>query len=164
MKKLFFSLFVAGSVLSINAASVTASYTIPPLASTNLPTLLGGSLTLNSATIQATNVSSLNVYDWYTNVFFQTNQAYIQTTSIVTNYITIYTNYYGATNTWTNKVLLDYTNTVAAVTNALPVIFAWSAASNTTVQFQNLNARFQDGFSCTNTSANTFILTLQYTQ
>ena len=167
MKKFFLTSFVAllGSV-AIQAAPITAVYTLPASCSTNLPTLLGTNVSfiLLSAVVTspANNAAAITVYDWYTNSTQRVTPAYSNSAYFATNYITMYTNYYGYTNWLTNIALVDYTNVTVAATNPLTADYQWSAPTNTSIQFLGLNNRFQFGAFVTNTSSGTVTLTLQY--
>lgn len=134
---------------------------------TNVPTVVGGSFVLLSAqvTSAANNQAYLTIYDAPgTNITWSVG-AYSNITSYVTNYYTMWTNYYGVTNySGTNIALIDITNSVAAVTNVYPVIYTWAAPTNATTTFSSLNTRFLRGAYVTNTGAASLTLSFTYTQ
>lgn len=171
MKKLLVSL-VVGIGLLANAATVTV--TIPATTGTNVPTILnpygtnGAPFTLLSAVLVPASGCAANVYLYDSPLYlWYTNAAYSNITSYVTNYIAMWTNYYGYTNYWTNASLIDVTNSVLGTSNAYPVALVLAAPTNVPTTFVNLNTRFRYGCLITNTvntAQGTPTLTLTYTQ
>ena len=164
MKKLIIvaSLMVA---LSINAA--VTSTTVATTTCSNLVTFLSGGGTISSITFQSppANVGSAKLYDSDTTSLTYTQAAYTTITVYATNLISSWTNYYGVVNNATNIVLMQATNTVAAVTNSpLPLLLTMTGGTNTTVTYSGINANFSRGLAVTNTGAGTITVTVTYTQ
>ena len=172
MKKILFSIGIAFAfVLNVSAVTSTVNLTAAGAAGsvTNVPTLLSNGVNVVAFTLTsaANNTATVWIYDTPasagTNLTF-TVGAYSNITSYVTNYITTWTNYYGVTNSVTNLALVDITNSVAASTNNYPKMYVLTAGTNSTVQFNNLNTRFQYGVTATNAAGGAATLILQYTQ
>jgi len=112
----------------------------------------------------ATN-TSVQLWDTYTNQTLFTNAAYSNILTYVTNYVSVWTNYYGVTNTVTNKAsLVDITNLVAGTTNSFNQVMVLSAPSNTTIKVDQVNYYFQNGIWITNTSSGNAVVTITYQQ
>lgn len=166
MKKLIALLALLVTV-SLNAATLTA--TVPSATSTNIPFLLGtNSQALITGVIVVStnnNVATVNFVDSYWKTFQITNQAYQVINSYATNYITLYTNYYGATNSFTNLALIEVTNTVATNNILLGPVFTTFAGTNSSTTYQNLALKINQGLWLTNTTAASDArVTITYTQ
>ena len=166
MKKLLTFVALIGLVAKLSAATVTIQ--LGAGAFTNIFGLNNGSAKVTQflLTSTATNIASVMVVDTPTNWLSFTNKAYTNIISYPTNYIAVWTNYYGATNYWTNLTLVDITNTVAATTNSYPVRAYLTTATNSTLRVDQANYYFLDGVWVTNTTPNssTAFLTITYTQ
>lgn len=159
---------IGAMVLAASVASAaTTSRTIPAGTFTNLLTQSpSGSLKVTQwvVTATATNNAAFSAVDTYTNNLTYTNPSYVVLSSYQTNYITTYTNYYGATNSFTNVAQVDYYVTNSAVTNAYPIRFTATAITNTTSIFDGVNYYFQNGLWVTNTGTGPLTLTITYQQ
>ena len=165
MKKLLYTIGVALG-LSFNVFATVNIVSVPTTIATNCPTLLGGGANVIQFTITsaANNVATLTVYDAPSNSYYFTNAGYSTLGSYVTNYIQLWTNYYGATNAWTNKSLVDYSNFVASnAFNLYPQMYTLTVPTNSTQTFV-VNSRFNNGILVTNLGAATFTFSYQYTQ
>jgi len=169
MKKLLLSLGLIGalSVSYLNAATV--SVTVPATVMTNFPNITGSvRVTQVIVSAAATNYSTnFQFVNTYTNWTFFTNSAYTNISSYGTNYTWTYTNYYGVTNTYTNSqpTLVDFSNSVAASTNAFPVVLVGSVASNgVAVTYTGMNTLFNNGLWVTNAGPGSATFTINYQQ
>lgn len=166
MKKILLSIGLALGLFTFSASAVNSTQTLAAGGYTNMPTLLSNGVNVIAFTLTsaANNTATITVYDApFTNISY-TVGSYSNILSYVTNYITTWTNYYGYTNSITNRAIVDYTNFVAGVTNTYPIMYVLTCPTNSTVQFNNLNTRFQYGVYVTNTAGGAATLTLQYTQ
>lgn len=140
--------------LTLSASAASKSVTIPAAGFTNLLVLgQGGGATLTQiiVTSPTTNATMVQFIDTPTNSLTYSNIPYIQLTSYLTNYITLYTNYWGATNAFTNVAMIDVTNTVAAVTNRYPIVFTGNASTNSSSVYPGPYT-FNNGVWATNAS------------
>jgi len=162
MKKSLISLF-AGIGMAVSAATVTVD--VPGNTAVNAVSPLGGNIKVSQFILTSTNASAVtaSVYDSVTNVFTWTNAPYTQVTQYATNQVSLWTNYFGMTNYWTNIALVSVTNTVASTTNSFPVRFAGSAIANSSF-IASGTYYFNNGVWATNTSAVACKLTVTYTQ
>lgn len=162
--KIISAVILTGFCLSLHAAQT--SFVVLPSVMTNAPTLLAGpaKVTQFTLTSTSTNIATVKVYDTPTNSTTFTVGPYSNIVSYVTNYITTWTNYYGATNSLTNLALIDITNSTAQVTNAYNVELVATAPTNSTVIYNNLGAVFQYGIWVTNVGAGSAIITINYNQ
>lgn len=165
MKKILLSLFALATI-SASAATFNTTATCAVNSVTNVPTYMGGGFYLISAQVSsvANNSATIALFDTAFTGLAQTNPAYSSITSYVTNYINSWTNFYGATNYWTNRTLIDVSNYVAGATNALSPDYVWVCPTNSTLVLQNLNNRFQNGVSITNMAGGSATVVLTYTQ
>lgn len=164
MKKTLLAIGLAfGLVFSSQAVVNTVS--IATATATNLPTMLGGGANVIQfvLTSAANNAASITVYDAPTNYYTFTNQGYSTISSYVTNYIQAWTNYYGATNYWTNKSLLDVSNWIPSNVLNYATMYVLTSPTNVATTY-TLNTRFNLGILVTNTTGSTVTLSYQYTQ
>ncbi len=153
-----FKYFITGiaiGTLVVSALANSSSTTIQPLTMANLLSGFNNPTLIKSVQISAntTNASCILI-DAPTNAIAYTNPAYTYTSSYVTNYITIWTNFYGVVQSTTNIALIDVVGTtVATSTNLYPQRLAVAAAASTTVTYQNVNANFNSGVWATNNSS-----------
>lgn len=164
MKKLILSLLLAVSCFQLTAA--TTSLTIASGVMTNIPLILQGNVKLTQIALASTgtNVVSVQFIDTYTNALSYTNAGYTNILSYATNYISTWTNYYGATNSWTNISLVDITNNVAGTTNLFPVRIIMATPTNTTTRIDSVPYFFTSGVWVTNTGTGNANLTVTYQQ
>lgn len=161
MKKLILSLLLLGSLVSAQGAII--SLTIPAAGMSNL--FLFNSpvrITQITAASAASTAANVGFMDTYTNQLGFTNAAFITTSTYATNVISLYTNYYGATNTFTNVAIVDVTNTVAATTWLYPIKAQIPVPTNTTLQIDALGASFTRGCWVTNSGNGTATVTVTY--
>lgn len=148
-----------------NAQSLTRTITMTAGSVSNLLSVAdsgGARITQVILTSPAAASSRINIYDSPTNVFTWTNAAYQTVTPTITNFITSYVNYYGATNTFTNVALIAVTNTVAANTNNYSLVFAGVAATNSSATYDGPYF-FRNGAWATNaTVGGTATVTITY--
>jgi len=160
MKKIL--AFVASMVYGL---SVFAANTISTnIATTSSAFILQGDVAVSYITLSSpdTNTAACVVYDSPGNWIAQTNAAYYTITSFATNYITTWTNFYGATNNLTNVVLYTGITTNSATTNAMTPKLSLSTAAGTSSQFSGINMVFRSGICITNTGAGTIGVTIGY--
>ena len=153
MKRILSALFLSG-LLSIQAATV--SFTVTNGGFTNSSLMLGGPVKVTQIIVASSTtnqIASLQFIDTPTNSLTYTNAAYTNITSGLTNIITLWTNYMGVTNTFTNISLIETTNTVAANTNSYPVRIAVNIGTNSTLKMDQVNYYFAQGFWVTNSAA-----------
>lgn len=108
--------------------------------------------------------ATVAVYDSPTNNFTYTNASYSILYTYVTNAITLYTNYWGATNSFTNAALVSVTNTVAASTNNYTAKFVAGAPTNASALYNQGTYTFNNGVWATNTGPSTITITVTYEQ
>lgn len=167
MKKLLVSIgFAIGLTFSSYAASTSLSCSNTIF--TNFSFLSQSPVKVLNVTITtpAATAGRFTFYDTPTNATFYTNAAYSNILSYATNYIAVWTNYYGATNYWTNKSLIDVTNLVAGSTNNYNPEIDVYVPTNSSIQIPNVNALFSLGCWVTNTGTGTGVptITVQYQQ
>ena len=132
-----------------------------PLVLTNGPCVLLSAIVSSAAN----NTANFTLYDSPTTNTTWTNASYNVVSTIPTNtYITLWTNYYGATNYMTNKVVMEITNTIAGSTNYYSQPFSAIVPTNSTVTFQNINIRFLNSLMLTNTGSGTMTIVYTFTQ
>lgn len=180
MKRLIKKLYVIAVLLAFSVeltkAAFTFTFTVQAGTATNIfPSFLNPiKVSQVSLASGASSQAIVQFYDTTTNfpanfqsgvpLWSYTNAPYTNITSYVTNYFTTYTNYYGVVqNSYTNKSLIDVTNSVNTTTNAFPSPLFISAATNATVNYVNLSAIFNSGVWVTNsgTGAGTLVITYQ---
>ena len=166
MKKLILSLFAL--VIAASTYGATVSYTVLTGTATNVLALnQSGFSRVTSVAIANANASgavTLNMYDSPNATFVLTNAAYANIISYATNYVVFYTNYFGRTNGWTNTMLVDVTNTVAASTNVLQPKATFTAPALGTLVVNPVSYGFEYGIWVTNTSLSNAVITVTYTQ
>lgn len=166
LKKLFLvSSLTLSTLFSVSEAS-TLSISIPAGTAINLmPNFSSTKITQIIATAAGTNyTTNLLVYDCPTNVFAYTNAAYTNIISYATNYISTWTNYYGATNSVTNISLVDATNNVAAQSNSYPQRMNLAFPSNSVTRLDNVNYYFYITPWVTNVGPGAISLTVTFQQ
>lgn len=169
IKKFLLSVGLVGLVtLSVSGASST-TFTLAAATFTNAsnPTTgISAPVKVSQVIVSsaANNTATLQFIDCPTNIVTFTNAAYSNIVSYVTNYISTYVNFYGATNSITNKTLVDITNSVAATSFAYNTEFIVTVPTNSTVTFNNLAAQFNFGLGVTNTAGGAATVTVNYTQ
>jgi hypothetical protein len=180
LKSLVVGIGVSVAVLTADAASY--SVTVLPGTMTNLfafgpnqGSVLAKQFTLT--TVGAT-ASSAYIIDAPTNALSFTTVAYSNIVSYATNYVLVWTNYYGVlqSNNYvggqllTNWQLVDITNSVPSATYAYPIRLGVAAAGNTTATYGPINTSvgslngyyFDYGIWVTNTSTGTNLITVVY--
>lgn len=152
--------------LAINAQAIVTSVTVSNTAITEIKTLTGAPCRVTYILLSAgvTNEGKCTFYDSANTNNIAINTAYTNYTLYATNYITTWTNYYGATNSVTNVALIRAENSVAAATNALTPVFYAAAATNTSTEYTGLSAVFSRGIVVTNTGSGPITLSIGYTQ
>jgi hypothetical protein len=167
MKKLFYSIALVASLalFSSQGKAATTNFTLVVAGYTNL---FIGSATVTQIILSpavASTAASAKIIDanQVTNQFY-TNAAYIQTYSYVTNYTTNWTDYFGNTDSWTNRALVTITNTAPATTNMWPVRLALVTATNGTTTLGGVNYYFNRGFAVTNTGPAALNISVTYQQ
>lgn len=167
MKRYIKSLLIGavGLLTASHMYGATVSFTVAAGAVTNMvPTNGPSTITQLIVSSPVNNTTAFSIYDsGYTNLTY-TNAAYTNILSYATNYITTWTNYYGATNSVTNLTLVDYTNTVAATTNFFPLRISGTVPTNGTIKYDTVNYYFTTGPVITNTGAGTATVTVTYRQ
>jgi hypothetical protein len=166
MKKYILYCLTALSLVSASKA-VTISVTVAPGVMTNFPTLVAAPVKVTQVVITSagTNIAQGQLIDTPTNQFFYTNAAYSNILTYATNYVSTWTNYYGATNVVTNtSSLVDVTNSVAGTTNTYPVRIVLSTPTNTSTRIDNVSYYFQNGIWATNTGTGSATFTITYQQ
>lgn len=164
MKKLITALSVIGLAAASYAASVTV--TIPANTITNVLTANNGNVKVTQFVLAATTSTNtaVSVYDSTSSTLTYVNPAYTNIVSYATNQTILWTNYFGVVNGWTNVMLVDVPNVVAASTNSYPVRFGAAATGGTSFRADQVNYYFYNGIWATNTSSGTAQLTITYTQ
>ena len=167
MKKLLLIGLVAGlSYVSSFGAVGTTSVVISSGGMSNmLGTATGSALvTQILLTSPANNTASIKLIDSVTNILAYTNSAYSTLGTYATNYITTYTNFFGATNSFTNIAIIDFSNYVASASVNYPVMATITAPTNTTIVLQAQQLYFNNAIWATNTGSGNATLTLNYSK
>lgn len=160
--------FVASIILAFSPQAQAANFATNITAGTftNLALLINGSAKVTQFIITSTgtNYGTLSIYDSPTNSVLYTNAAYTNILTYVTNYVSVWTNYYGRTNTVTNSAsLVDVTNSVAGTTNTYPLRVVESVGTNVSATV-NGSFLFQNGISVSNGSGSTLTISATYQQ
>ncbi len=161
---------IVGAALLVGINSEAATKTLLLGATTSVSNAITGPFKLTQVIITAptTQAPIVGFFDTKNTDLIVSNSSYVSIVSSVTNYVTLWTNYYGATNQFTNIALIDITTTNAAATNLLSPTFIAITPTNTTTTYNNLNLNFNFGLMLTNQTsiagAGNNTLTLQYTQ
>jgi hypothetical protein len=107
----------------------------------------------------------LSLVDTPTNLLVFTTLAYSNKVSYATNYVVVYTNFYGVVtsnnwyqaavgNTYTNYELVDITNSVPQATNNYNVRFSVGVVSNSPpIVYSAINQYYDNGIWVTNAAA-----------
>lgn len=163
MKKLILLGLLAVSLVA-NSFALSTAVTIPTATMTNLFVPAGGSVKITQliAVSPVNNTTAFQVYDTPTNSTQFIQAAFIGGGNFQTNVVTTWTNYYGKVNSFTNIAQIDYTNTVAAITNYYPLRIAGNIATNSSLQFNNVNYYFGNGVWVTNTGVGSVTITVTY--
>lgn len=162
MKKSLISLF-AGIGMAVSAATITVD--VPQGGFVNAVSAANGNIKVSQFILTSTNATAVSAqaFDSVTNLTTWTNAPYTQVVQYATNQVTLWTNYFGATNAWTNIALVSVTNTVATTTNTYPIRFAGSAIANSSFTASG-TYYFNNGVWVTNTGAAGIKFTVTYTQ
>ena len=169
MKKIITGLalgLVLGAATIINTFGASSSLTIQGNQFTNFPLTYPGAIKLTQVivTASATNNVNLQFIDAPTNSLTYTNAAYPVLTTVITNFVTTWTNYQGVTNNVTNIYIQDVASTNAAQTNSYPIRFQTAVNTNNTVTYQGVNYYFNQGLWVTNITTNSAVITITYQQ
>ena len=163
MKKYFIlGLMALLSVMPVRA--VTQTWVIPSGAVSNL---FSSSVVVKQFYLTGTNATlPLTVYAFDVSSTVLTNvvSAYSNMVSYATNLPTSYVNFFGLTNTYTNLVLVDITNSVAAATNTAPVSMVVVANGVTQTRIDNVSFNFSKGLTITNAGTGQAVVTLGWQQ
>lgn len=165
MKKLLISI-VASLAFALHLMAASIAFSLVSTQATNLSQVTGFTNSLQITQITASTAGAGGAYQVYdaptTNLQF-TNASYISTSSYATNWITTWTNYYGATNSFTNVALIDYSITNAGTTNFYLQRYNSVVPTNGSVTIQG-TANFIFGATFTNAAASTVNYTVFYRQ
>lgn len=166
MKKFLLSL-VAGIAFGFNAGAYTVSVIVPPAGATNIVPSIGGIATVTQVLLSAPTATntSIQIIDTLTNALQYVNPAYSNTVSYLTNYVYVYTNFYGTIETYSNIVQVDLTNNlVIATTNAYPMRVNMSTLASTSTRSDSIKYTFSSGILITNNSLGNAAVTITYTK
>lgn len=165
MKK-FILASIAALVLTLSSYAASTSFTVTTGASTNLWQVLGttnGGVKITSlVTSTGNSAAAVQIYDAPQTNFLVVIPAYSNILSYATNYITIYTNFYGATNSFTNIALVDYTNSVATVTQSYIQRYNYTVPTNSSLKLDG-SSFFIQGVGITNSGTGSANITMFYT-
>lgn len=158
MKKL---LTLIGLVSALSVSAETASVVV---SSTGMSNMVPSSAKVTQilVTSPANNTASIKLIDSITNILAYTNSAYSTLGSYATNYITTYTNFFGATNSITNIALVDFSNYVAAASYSYPTLATVTVPTNQTIVLQGQQLFFNNAVWCTNLGSGNATVTLNY--
>jgi len=174
MKKLIISvgkkLIVSVGLVTLFVASASAYSTSTQIqvgALTNLFSagpVTNGSFVVNQIILTANSTNStIQLVDTPNGALTYTQAAYTNRISYATNYITLWTNYYGVVQSTTNLAYVDFTNNIVpAVTNNYPVVANLGAAAGTSTVISGAKYVFQYGIWATNTGSGLPTLTINY--
>jgi len=176
IKSMFKAMFVAGLLafsISSAEAKFTLTFVVNALTATNIFSNFQNPVLVSQASVASATSSQgiVTLYDTTTNVPSTTGYplwsyqvpAYTNIISYVTNYYVFYTNFYGTTQySYTNKALIDVTNSVPLSTNYFNSPLFLSAPTNTTVTFTSISAVFNYGIWATNSGTGPATITLTY--
>lgn len=164
MKKILFSALMGillGATLSVNALSYT--FSVPVAGVTNVPALVNGSALLKQLVVTGTtNTTVLQVFDAPSTAVTYVLPAYTNSSYYITNYTTVYTNYYGVVNAFTNLAQVDTSTAVAQTTNSYPIRLYVGGITNSSVY--NGTWYFSSGLLFTNVSAAPAVVTISIAQ
>ncbi len=166
IRKTIISALLGVSIVTSSIAN-TVTTTIAPAGYVNLLPGFNQSILVSQVIITATtatNVSAL-IIDTPTNVLTYINPAYTNTISYATNYNTVWTNYYGVTQTnyAAYTALIDLTNNlVASTTNNYPQRLSVATLASTSAKFDQVNYYFNNGIWATNTGSGNESITITY--
>lgn len=163
MKKLISVLSIA-SLFSFGAfAQQTVTVTLAANTATNVPINPGSLMVLNS-TLVAAGATTIQYIDSPNTSLSYVNGSFTTQSTYVSNTIVGWTNYYGATNFYTNNILWRYPVVHAASTNLWPQRAAFSATGAGTQIFSPLDITFNQGLLITNSGANQIQIIISYVQ
>lgn len=167
--KLLRNTFIAGLmtavcvVLTLGVQGASWTTTIQSGGLSNLlPANASARVTQVIITSMSTNAARVQLWDTPTNTVWYTNPAYVDVQSYLTNYITLYTNYFGATNAFTNYAMVDIARTNSATTNNYPLRFTAQAGTNASAVYDGVNYYFVNGVWGTNAGGGAATVTVTY--
>lgn len=156
-------LIMAACVVGFSTQAASLTTVIASGGLSNLTATIGpAKVTQIIVTAPTTNIARVKFYDCPTNTILYTNASYTKIQSYLTNYITLYTNYFGATNAFTNYAMVDITNTVAASTNTYPLRLEAVAATNSASIYSGVDYQFVNGVWATNNAVGSATVTITY--
>lgn len=160
-----------GIMLTLNSHAGTAAVTVLAGTMTNLYSFTPnqGSMLIKQmilAPASGTAPQTLSFVDTTTNLLVYTTLAYSNKVSYATNYVNVWTNFYGLaqSNTWyqaaggvvtTTYQLVDITNSVPQATNNYNIRFSVAIPTNSPPLIYNaINQYYDQGVWVTNSAAN----------
>lgn len=163
MKK-FIAISLAVVLGAVASQAASLSITVKGNTMTNvLPFISGSAKVLSYTWAPATsNLTSVVIYDTPTNQFTYTIPSYTNTLTYGTNYILVWTNYFGNLNSWTNFAIIDVTNIVSSTTGNYPARAALTAVNGFSSSINPASTLYENGIWATNTSGSDGTLTIQY--
>src|SRR5678815_3108655 len=166
LKKFFVSLGLAvGLVLSAQGAATSTTVSNTIMTNFSLLSTPARPIKILNVTITtpAATAGRFTFYDTPTNVTVFTNLGYTNIGTYVTNYIAVWTNYYGATNYWTNRSLVQFSNTVASNNYSYNAEIDVYVPTNSSITLNGVNALFTFGCWVTNNGTGTGVPTVSVT-
>lgn len=161
-KSLIISALLGLSLIANAQLSTTVTVTNGTII--GFPNVGQGQLLINSMIVNPAGSTQLAFYDAPTTNLTWTNAAYAYRASYVTNFVTNWVNYYGATNGYTNKAEVFYSVTNAASTNFYPVRIQVNTINSNIVVLNPLQATFLNGLFVTNSGSSNATITINYAQ
>ena len=166
MKKIFIAIASVVTATAVYAASTTI--TVPANTSSNLFTVnqsgYGKITSIIAGNANPSGTVTLSLWDNSTASLWITNPAYSSIVSYATNYILSWTNYFGVVNSWTNFSLANYTNSVAATSNAIPFKATITVPAAGSIVLNPVSYIFDTGAWITNSSSSNATITVNFTQ
>jgi len=163
MKKLA----IVTSLLALSLTAFADSYTVTIATGTmsNLVSGFGTSAKVSQVvlTAPAANTATIKLLDTPGARLAYTNPPYSTLTTYATNVITVYTNFFGATNSITNIALVDIVSTVASNVVTYPSHLTATAPTNSSVLF-NGSYYFNNGVWATNTGSGDATVSVTFTR
>ena len=165
MKKLLVSTLLGLVAFASTAATVTVN--VPANTMSNLMVSTTFPIKITGVIVTATTATntSINLMDVSSSSLRRINPAYTNTISYATNLISLWTNYYGVTFTFTNVALVRVTNNaVAAVTNTVAPTVTLSSAASASTEVNGVSYYFNYGLWATNTTTAPAAVTITYSR